>query len=146
MDSLLCGALGAILFRDSHALQVLRKWLPWAAFTAIVAFILGVGSFQIVHGPEGDLLFAETLGFSLLAVGFTSLIVHVAATDGEATFLQRFFLQVRDERFWQVQLRNLRIPRTDPRSLRVRDSQGFIRRISCRPLVWYLVFHVCIRC
>ena len=90
MDSLLCGALGAILFRDSHALQVFRRWLPWAAFTAIVAFILGVGSFRIVHGPGGDLLFAETLGFSLLAVGFTSLIVHVAATDGEATFLQRF--------------------------------------------------------
>jgi peptidoglycan/LPS O-acetylase OafA/YrhL len=89
MDSLLCGALAAILFRDIRALNVARKWLPWTAVVALVGFIVGVGLTQTVHGPGGDLLFVETFGYSLLAVGFSSLILHTAAGDGAATFLQR---------------------------------------------------------
>jgi peptidoglycan/LPS O-acetylase OafA/YrhL len=89
MDSLLCGALGAILFREAEALNFVRRWLPWVASVTILAFAGGVGLTQMVRGPGGDLLFAETLGFSLLALGFSSLILHVAAGDGEATLFQR---------------------------------------------------------
>jgi peptidoglycan/LPS O-acetylase OafA/YrhL len=89
MDSLLCGALAAMLFRDIRLLSVVRKWLPGAAFVAILTFFGGVSLSQIVHGPGGDLLFAESFGFSLLAVGFSSLVLYAAASDGAATFLQR---------------------------------------------------------
>lgn len=90
MDSLLCGALGAVLFRSAQALNFVRKWLPWVAFVAILAFIGCAGWFRVVHGPGGELPFAETWGFSLLALGFSSLIVFAAASDGAATLLQRF--------------------------------------------------------
>ncbi len=88
MDTLLCGALGAILFRRAGILSALREWLPRIAIIAVLVFIAGVGSLRLLHGPEGSLLFVETSGFSLLAVGFTALIVYAAATDGAATALQ----------------------------------------------------------
>ncbi len=89
MDSLLCGALGAILVRNTEALQRVRAWLPWVGFVAISAFMCVAGSLRAVHGPGGELHFAETWGFSLLAVGFSNLIVLAAVTDGAATLMQR---------------------------------------------------------
>jgi peptidoglycan/LPS O-acetylase OafA/YrhL len=35
------------------------------------------------------LFFVETIGFSLLALGFSSLIVYAAVSDGAATLMQR---------------------------------------------------------
>jgi peptidoglycan/LPS O-acetylase OafA/YrhL len=89
MDTLLCGALGAILFRQTRLLDALRQWLPKIAFAAILIFVAGVNLTQIAHGSGGWLIFVQTFGFSLLAVGFTALIVHAAATDGAPTLLQR---------------------------------------------------------
>lgn len=88
MDSLLCGALAAILFRQAQTLSALRQWLPRISFTAILLFIAGVGSVRRIHGPGGGLLFDETFGFTLLAVGFSALILYAAATDGKTTRFQ----------------------------------------------------------
>jgi peptidoglycan/LPS O-acetylase OafA/YrhL len=89
MDALLCGALGAILFRNDAALNALRKWLPWVAALALVPFAFAAGTLRVIHGPGGELSFVETVGFSLLALGFSSLIVYAAACDGAATLMQR---------------------------------------------------------
>ena len=43
---------------------------------------------RLIHGLGGGLLFVETFGFTLLAVGFSALILYAAATDGEATLFQ----------------------------------------------------------
>jgi len=91
MDSLLCGALGAILIRSAQTLNLVRKWLPGVAFVAILAFVGSAVWLRVVHGPGGELFFAETWGFSLLAVGFSALVVLAAAGDGTATLLQRLF-------------------------------------------------------
>jgi peptidoglycan/LPS O-acetylase OafA/YrhL len=88
MDTLLCGALAAILFRQAQTLIVLRQWLPRAAITAIPLFVAGVGLVRLIHGPGGGLLFIETFGFTLLAVGFSALILYAADTDGAPTSLQ----------------------------------------------------------
>jgi peptidoglycan/LPS O-acetylase OafA/YrhL len=89
MDSLLCGALGAILFRDVQALNAVRKWLPWVGSFALLPFAVAEGTLRVVQGTGGDLFFVETIGFSLLAVGFSSLIVYAAASDGASTSMQR---------------------------------------------------------
>jgi peptidoglycan/LPS O-acetylase OafA/YrhL len=88
MDSLLCGALGAILFRDDRVLNALRKWLPWAASLALMSFAVVAGWLRALHGSGGDLFFVETIGFSLLALGFSCVIVYAAASDGAATLMQ----------------------------------------------------------
>jgi peptidoglycan/LPS O-acetylase OafA/YrhL len=90
MDSLLCGALGAILIREPQAVVLVRKWFSWTAFASILAFVAGAALSRIIHGPGGGLLFVETLGFSFLAVGFSALIVYAAANDGAQSVLQRF--------------------------------------------------------
>lgn len=44
---------------------------------------------RAVRGPGSKLFFIESIGFTLLAVGFSALILHTALTDGEATLTQR---------------------------------------------------------
>ena len=89
MDALLCGALGAILFRQTRTLNVLHQWSPRVAFSAILGFAAGVIWLRVTHGAWSVLVFVQTFGFSLLAVGFTALILHAAVTDGAGTLLQR---------------------------------------------------------
>jgi peptidoglycan/LPS O-acetylase OafA/YrhL len=89
MDSLLCGSLGAILFRDVRVLNTLRKYSPWTACTALSCFAVGGAWLRAVRGPGSKLFFIESIGFTLLAVGFSALILHTALTDGEATLTQR---------------------------------------------------------
>lgn len=88
MDTLLCGALGAILFRQPQTLSLVRQWLPRIAIAATLLFIAGVGLLRLIHGHGGGRLFVETFGFTLLAVGFTALVLHAAATDGKKTLSQ----------------------------------------------------------
>ena len=89
MDALLCGALGAILFRQAQSLSLLRQWLPRIAFVTLSGFVAAVAWLRVTHGAFTVLVFVETYGYTLLAVGFTSLILQAAATDGSATLLQR---------------------------------------------------------
>jgi peptidoglycan/LPS O-acetylase OafA/YrhL len=89
MDSLLCGALGAILCRDPTALPTLRKWSPRIFVVMIVAFAGCALAFLL--RPDSRLYFTETLGFSLLALGFASLVVHAAVSDDSTVAVQRVF-------------------------------------------------------
>jgi peptidoglycan/LPS O-acetylase OafA/YrhL len=88
MDSLLCGALAAMLFRDVRAINTVRKFLPWAAYSALLCFAICGVWFRVVRGPGGELFFVESLGFTLLAFGFSALVLHAAVTDSEATVAQ----------------------------------------------------------
>ena len=72
MDTLLCGALAAILFRQAQTLSRLRQWLPRISFAAILLFVAGVGLVRLIHGHGGGPLFVQTFGFTLLAVGFSA--------------------------------------------------------------------------
>src|SRR5581483_10365332 len=78
MDSLLCGALSAIVFRDVNVLRVLRKYLPWTALTSLLCFAILGAWFRATHGLGGELRFVETIGYSLLAFGFATLVLHTA--------------------------------------------------------------------
>jgi peptidoglycan/LPS O-acetylase OafA/YrhL len=89
MDSLLCGAVGALLCRDPMALPALRKWSPRIFVVMIVAF--AVGALLFLVRPDASLYFIETIGFSLLALGFASLVVHAAASGGAPIAVQRVF-------------------------------------------------------
>jgi peptidoglycan/LPS O-acetylase OafA/YrhL len=89
MDALLCGALGAIVFRGVQGLNVLRKWLPWVTCLALLPFAIVAGILRVLHGAGGELFFVETIGFSLLALGFSCFIVYAAVTDGAAKLMQR---------------------------------------------------------
>jgi peptidoglycan/LPS O-acetylase OafA/YrhL len=91
MDTLLCGALAAILFRQTQTLSVLRPRLPRISFAAILLFMAGIGVSRLVHGPGGSPIFVETLGYTLLAIGFSATVLYAAATDGAATIFQRTF-------------------------------------------------------
>jgi peptidoglycan/LPS O-acetylase OafA/YrhL len=88
MDSLLCGALAAILFRDVRALNALRRWLPWIASIPLISFVVCGLWLRLVHGAGGELLFVETIGFSLLALGFSSVVLYAAIMDGTGTLPQ----------------------------------------------------------
>jgi peptidoglycan/LPS O-acetylase OafA/YrhL len=91
MDTLLCGALGAIFFQDAAIFTKLRPWLLRIAWVAAFIVIVGVVVMRHNHGPWGGLLFIETIGFTLMAIGFTALVLYAAATDGKATLFQRVF-------------------------------------------------------
>ena len=89
MDSLFCGALGAVLCRDARALPALRKWSPRVAVAMMVVFIAGLSPF--VRQLEPTAYFIQTLGFTFLAIGFAALVVHAAVTEGSPTLAQRIF-------------------------------------------------------
>ena len=89
MDSLFCGALAAILFRQAQTLNAVRRWLPRTSVAAFLLFIAGVGLVRLIHGLGGGLIFVETLGITLLAISFSCLVLYAAATDVEATTFQR---------------------------------------------------------
>jgi peptidoglycan/LPS O-acetylase OafA/YrhL len=52
-------------------------------------FAVAAGTLRLAHGAGGELFFVETIGFSLLALGFSSLVVYAAATDGATKLMQR---------------------------------------------------------
>ncbi len=62
------------------------------------------------HGAGGELFFVETIGFSLLALGFSSLVVYAAATDDAATLMQRLSSRALTD-FGKYSYGNLRVPR-----------------------------------
>jgi peptidoglycan/LPS O-acetylase OafA/YrhL len=89
MDALLCGTLGAILFQQAQALSFLRQWLPRIAAVTLLGFVVSLVWLRFTRGAFSVSVFVETYGFTLLAVGFATLILHTAATDGSVTLLQR---------------------------------------------------------
>lgn len=70
MDSLLCGALCAIIVRNKKWYATVWRWVPWcAAFTV-------AGMVYIYKGPpKADQPYIQTIGFTLLALGYGTLIL-----------------------------------------------------------------------
>lgn len=91
MDSLLCGAVSAIMFRNVKLLASLRTYLPWVAGSALLCFATAGGWLRLVYGPGGEQSFVQTIGYSLLAFGFSGLVLHIGLTDDRATFTQKVF-------------------------------------------------------
>jgi len=88
MDALLLGALGAILFRDAAAMGRVRRWLPWISLAMLGGFLAAMallfGSSELATS-----FFVQTVGYSMLALGFGALVLYAAVTEGTATWLQR---------------------------------------------------------
>jgi peptidoglycan/LPS O-acetylase OafA/YrhL len=88
MDALLLGALGAILFRDAAAMGRIRRWLPWIALAMLGGFLAAM-ALLFGRSESATSFFVQTVGYSMLALGFGALVLQAAATEGTATWLQR---------------------------------------------------------
>lgn len=86
VDSLVLGACGALLYaryRDEK-----RFPLVWWIAIPLALYVAGL---CLVPSDEGRIVFYQSIGFSLLGIGFAALVTHLAFTDRQATNLQRFF-------------------------------------------------------
>ncbi|GAC1518726.1 MAG: acyltransferase [Vulcanimicrobiaceae bacterium] len=84
LDSLLCGAIASFLFARIKA----RRRQPsvrWFVVVPLALFTLGVVASRGAHA------FVQSVGFSLLAVGFGALVLELALRDGSTDPLARFF-------------------------------------------------------
>ncbi len=88
MDSLLVGAICAIVFRDAVSLDKIKAWLPWVAVNMIGGFYAGMA---LLYGRSEltGAAFAQTAGYSMLALGCGALVLHSAGTEGSPTLLQK---------------------------------------------------------
>jgi peptidoglycan/LPS O-acetylase OafA/YrhL len=88
MDSLLVGAICAIVFRDAVSLDKIKAWLPWIAVSMIGGFYAGMA---LLYGRSEltGAAFAQTAGYSMLALGCGALVLHSAGTEGAPTLLQK---------------------------------------------------------
>lgn len=88
MDSLLLGGLAAVLYLDQRVFGF-RRSLGWAALLAILVFSVGV--LRYGNNIESAAIFFERSGFTILAIGFSALILYLASTDQSQTFIQLAF-------------------------------------------------------
>jgi len=88
MDSLLVGAICAILFRDDAALGKIKAWLPWVALGMIGGFFVMM---TCLHGrsEHTSALLVQTVGYSMLALGCGALVLHSAGSEDSPTLLQK---------------------------------------------------------
>lgn len=84
MDSLLIGALAALLFREPQPLKEARRYLPWVATAGLGTFAAAVVLYA--YAPRRAMWqFTQTGGFTLLALGFGALILQVVTEQGSRT-------------------------------------------------------------
>jgi peptidoglycan/LPS O-acetylase OafA/YrhL len=84
MDGLLLGAAAALLMRRFWRTRWSIKPLPSIAALFLSAFV--VGYFRLHHTQR--LLFDESVGYAMLAVGFAAFVLYSAGTDGEPSWQQ----------------------------------------------------------
>lgn len=87
MDSLLAGAVAAILARDSAFRASARNLLGW------ILVPLSVFTVGLLCCPDQyrAAIFCQSIGYTLLAVGFSALVLRAACTDGSRVPVQRIF-------------------------------------------------------
>lgn len=88
MDSLLWGAVAAILYLNTHVRRHPR--LPVLVGCAALA-IFAVGLLPFGFDSDRAAAFYQGSGYSLLAVGFSSLVLYAATTDQSRNLLQSIF-------------------------------------------------------
>jgi peptidoglycan/LPS O-acetylase OafA/YrhL len=82
MDSLLVGALCALLYLRHAGGKPIRHLTAWCVAPLTAFVVLAI----VTHGA---LAFVQSIGFSLLAIGFGALILGAAVHDREANPVQR---------------------------------------------------------
>ncbi len=89
MDSLLIGALGALLYKKLSQWQAPRA-LPWIAGGCLALFALGTWLFDWKSLEIQNFGFTETIGYSLLAIAFGAIVLACAINDDRKSAVQRF--------------------------------------------------------
>jgi peptidoglycan/LPS O-acetylase OafA/YrhL len=88
VDTLMVGALCAIVMRDDKLLAHVRRWLPTVAAIGaccVVVIILGV------RGISAQRYYTQTLGFTALALAFGPLVMWAYLFSGGRNWYDRFF-------------------------------------------------------
>ncbi len=85
MDSLLAGATAAVLARDRNFRASIRS-LGWWAAAPLAAFVAGV---LYAADVSGATRFYQSIGYTLLAIGFSALVLRAALSDGSPILMQR---------------------------------------------------------
>lgn len=84
LDSLLCGAIASFVFARGKT-ERREPYLRWLVIVPLALFAIGV------IASHGSYAFVQSVGFSLLAVGFGALVLELALRDGSTDSLARFF-------------------------------------------------------
>jgi peptidoglycan/LPS O-acetylase OafA/YrhL len=88
VDTLMVGALCAIVMRDRTLLAHVRRWLPTvAAIGACCVAVIVVG----VRGISAQRYYTQTLGFTALALTFGPLVMWAYLFRGSSNWYDRFF-------------------------------------------------------
>lgn len=87
MDTLLWGALAAIAVRTTGLLQKLEPWLTPLAFTCAAAML--IIDFPL-HELYSRALFTQSIGYTLIAIGFAAFLLKGYLADGTTSLLARF--------------------------------------------------------
>jgi len=87
MDGLIVGTLCALVFRESESVRATLKWLSWVASVTLGCFAAGVVILR--ENPTLVESFVQTVGITLLALGFGTLVLKAAATEGAPTLFQK---------------------------------------------------------
>ena len=86
MDDLALGALCAIVFAQRDTAAGLR--LEWLAAAPLAAYAIVLA---VLPDESARMVFYQTIGLSLLGIGFSALILRLAFADGRNDALQRVF-------------------------------------------------------
>jgi peptidoglycan/LPS O-acetylase OafA/YrhL len=85
MDSLLAGAFSSIVIRNSWMLSRFRRWMPWIAMLAFAGIVAIERKELVTRG-----FYTQLIEYSLLAWGFTTLVLWAYWGDGTGNLLDRF--------------------------------------------------------
>lgn len=88
MDSLLLGGFAAVLYRNSRIWQF-RRWLLSIAALSLLLFAAGLIPNGIDY--QSAIVYIQSAGFTMLAIGFSALILYLAVTDKSTGWIQRMF-------------------------------------------------------
>jgi peptidoglycan/LPS O-acetylase OafA/YrhL len=84
MDSLLCGALCAIVVRNKELYATIGRWIPRLAVISVAGIV------YIYKGPPAaDQSYVQTIGFTMLAIGYATLVLTAFRSDGSGSLVER---------------------------------------------------------
>jgi len=88
MDALLAGACCAVAVRDESMVARVKPWLIPAMIVAALGFFsIEFGATELWNaGP-----YMETIGFSLLALGYAALLLHISLGKGSRSLTHKLF-------------------------------------------------------
>jgi peptidoglycan/LPS O-acetylase OafA/YrhL len=84
MDGLLLGSACAVIIRQFRIPRSTTTALFWSAVLLVSSYVLG---FHLV-GAAHRQLFKQSVGYTILAIGFAAFVLYSALTDGEPTWQQ----------------------------------------------------------